>query len=99
MPIAPARRYVSRFPAVVIQTGSSFDAPGPKFNRPDLVLPGGENYREMLIKAPEPQGHREKLMELEAKLRRAPPDQVAHYQSLIGKYQKLASRMILADYK
>ena len=56
------------------------------------TLPGGENYREMLIKAPQPQGHSEKLMELKAKLRRAPPDQVAHYQTLIDKYQKLASQ-------
>jgi len=56
------------------------------------TLPGGKNYREMLIKAPKPQGHGEKLMELEAKLRRAPPDKVDHYEALIDKYQKLASQ-------
>jgi len=36
------------------------------------TLPGGENYREMLIKAPKGIDNQEKIMELEAKLRRAP---------------------------
>jgi hypothetical protein len=55
------------------------------------TLPGGKNYREMLIKAPEPQVRGEKLMELEAKLRRAPPEKVAHYESLINKLKNIAS--------
>jgi hypothetical protein len=36
------------------------------------TLPGGENYREMLIKAPQGVDNQEKIMELEAKLRRIP---------------------------
>jgi hypothetical protein len=36
------------------------------------TLPGGKNYREMLIKAPKGVDNQEKIMELEAKLRRAP---------------------------
>ena len=35
------------------------------------TLPGGDNYREMLIKAPKGVDNQEKIMELEAKLRRA----------------------------
>jgi hypothetical protein len=36
------------------------------------TLPGGKNYREMLIKAPKGVDNQEKIMELEAKLRRIP---------------------------
>ena len=36
------------------------------------TLPGGENYREMLIKAPAGIDNQEKIMDLESKLRRAP---------------------------
>jgi hypothetical protein len=38
----------------------------------NYTLPGGSNYREMLIKAPKGVDNQEKIMELEAKLRRAP---------------------------
>lgn len=36
------------------------------------TLPGGKNYREILIKAPKGVDNQQKIMELEAKLRRAP---------------------------
>jgi hypothetical protein len=56
------------------------------------TLPGGENYREILIKAPQPEYGQDKIMELEAKLRRAPPDKVEHYQALIDKMQRVAGQ-------
>ena len=56
------------------------------------TLPGGENYREMLIKAPEPKVNSEKLMEFEAKLRRAPPDKVSYYKKLVENYKNLLSQ-------
>ena len=44
------------------------------YDRPDLKLPGGENYREILLKLPTFDPNKEKqLMELEANLRRMNP--------------------------
>ena len=66
------------------------DSDAPHHER--WTLPGGENYREMLIKAPEPEGLKEKIMEMEAMLRRTDPNdtlKIQHYKSLIKKYQKL----------
>lgn len=40
-----------RAEAVAI-TGEDSRAGKPKFNRPDLLLPGGENYRELLLRLP-----------------------------------------------
>lgn len=58
----------------------------------EYTLPGGENYREMLIKAPEPKYGQDKIMELEAKLRRAPPDKVEHYTALLNKMKKVSGQ-------
>jgi hypothetical protein len=58
------------------------------------TLPGGENYREMLIKAPAPVDNQEKIMELEAKARRIPminstPEQQAELTNLFGQIKQL----------
>ena len=58
----------------------------------EYTLPGGENYREMLIKAPKPKYSQNKIMELEAKLRRAPPDKVEHYTALLNKMKKISGQ-------
>jgi prolyl-tRNA editing enzyme YbaK/EbsC (Cys-tRNA(Pro) deacylase) len=51
------------------------------------TLPGGDNYREMLIKAPKGVDNEEKIMELEAKLRRTPMfDSTPEQQADITKY-------------
>jgi hypothetical protein len=51
------------------------------------TLPGGENYREMLIKAPKGVDNQEKIMELEAKLRRIPMfNSTPEQQADIAKY-------------
>ena len=65
------------------------------------TMPGGENYREMLIKAPKGVNNQEKIMELEAKLRRIPmfnstpeqQDQIATYYNQVRdlKAQEAAS--------
>lgn len=44
----------------------------PDPHHEEYTLPGGDNYREMLIKAPKGVDNEEKIMELEAKLRRTP---------------------------
>jgi hypothetical protein len=49
---------------------SELDSEAPYHGK--WTLPGGDNYREMLIKAPKGVDNQEKIMELEAKLRRAP---------------------------
>jgi len=53
----------------------------------NYTLPGGENYREMLIKAPKGVDNQEKIMELEAKLRRIPMfNSTPEQQADIAKY-------------
>lgn len=58
------------------------------------TLPGGENYREMLIKAPAGVDNQEKIMEMEAKARRIPminstPEQQAELTNLFGQIKQL----------
>ena len=51
------------------------------------TLPGGNNYREMLIKAPKGVDNQEKIMELEAKLRHTPMfNSTPQQQADIAKY-------------
>jgi hypothetical protein len=51
------------------------------------TLPGGDNYREMLIKAPKGVDNQEKIMELEAKVRRIPMfNSTPEQQADIAKY-------------
>lgn len=53
----------------------------------EYTLPGGENYREMLIKAPKGVDNQEKIMELEAKLRHIPMfNSTPEQQADIAKY-------------
>lgn len=61
------------------------------------TLPGGDNYREMLIKAPEGADNQEKIMELEAKARRMPminstPEQQAELTNLFGQIDQLKAQ-------
>ena len=56
------------------------------------TIPGGENYREMLIKAPAPKYSQEKIMEVEAKLRRAAPNMVKHYTDMLNVMKKDAGQ-------
>jgi hypothetical protein len=58
------------------------------------TLPGGRNYREMLIKAPAPIDNQEKIMEMEAKARRIPminstPEQQAELTNLFSQIKQL----------
>ena len=61
------------------------------------TLPGGENYREMLIKAPKGVNNQEKIMELEAKLRRIPmfnstPEQQAQIATYYNQVRDLKAQ-------
>ena len=56
------------------------------------TLPGGKNYREMLIKAPAPRYSQNKIMEVEAKLRRAAPNMVKHYTDMLNVMKKDAGQ-------
>ena len=61
------------------------------------TLPGGENYREMLIKAPKGVDNQEKIMELEAKLRRIPmfnstPEQQAQIATYYNQLKDLKAQ-------
>lgn len=61
------------------------------------TLPGGDNYREMLIKAPAGVDNQEKIMELEAKARRMPminstPEQQAELTNLFGQIDQLKAQ-------
>ena len=61
------------------------------------TLPGGENYREMLIKAPEPQDYTEEIMGAHAKLRRIPyhgrtPEQESQVSALAKKLRELEKK-------
>jgi len=56
------------------------------------TLPGGKNYREMLIKAPAPKYSQDKIMEVEAKLRRAAPNMVKHYTDMLNVMKKDAGQ-------
>ena len=56
------------------------------------TLPGGDNYREMLIKAPAPKYSQDKIMEVEAKLRRAAPNMVKHYTDMLNVMKKDAGQ-------
>ena len=63
----------------------------------DYTLPGGENYREMLIKAPKGVNNQEKIMELEAKLRRIPmfnstPEQQAQIATYYNQVRDLKAQ-------
>jgi hypothetical protein len=61
------------------------------------TLPGGKNYREMLIKAPKGVDNQEKIMELEAKLRRIPmfnstPEQQAQIATYYNQVRDLKAQ-------
>ena len=61
------------------------------------TLPGGKNYREMLIKAPKNVDNQEKIMELEAKLRRIPmfnstPEQQAQIATYYNQVRDLKAQ-------
>ena len=61
------------------------------------TLPGGENYREMLIKAPEPQDYTEEIMGAHAKLRRIPyhgrtPEQESQVSALAKKLREMEKK-------
>jgi hypothetical protein len=61
------------------------------------TLPGGKNYREMLIKAPEPQDYTEEIMGAHAKLRRIPyhgrtPEQEGQVSALAKKLRELEKK-------
>ena len=61
------------------------------------TLPGGENYREMLIKAPQPQDYTEEIMGAHAKLRRIPyhgrtPEQESQVSALAQKMRELEKK-------
>jgi hypothetical protein len=59
----------------------------PDPHHEQYTLPGGDNYREMLIKAPKGVDNQEKIMELEAKLRRTPMfDSTPEQQADITRY-------------
>lgn len=63
--------YYQEAKEALMEEGSIGDA---AYDRPDLKLPGGENYREILLKLPTFDPNKEKqLMELEANLRRMNP--------------------------
>jgi hypothetical protein len=60
----------------------------------NYTLPGGKNYREMLIKAPAGVDNQEKIMEMEAKARRIPminstPEQQAELTNLFSQIKQL----------
>ena len=66
---------LSSKPAPAIQEkvfGGDREAQNEPAHHKYYTLPGGENYREMLIKAPKNVDNQEKIMELEAKIRRMP---------------------------
>ena len=61
------------------------------------TLPGGKNYREMLIKAPQPQDYTEEIMGAHAKLRRIPyhgrtPEQEGQVSALAKKLRELEKK-------
>lgn len=61
------------------------------------TLPGGENYREMLVKAPQPQDYSEEIMGAHAKLRRIPyhgrtPEQEGQVSALAKKLRELEKK-------
>jgi len=63
--------YYQEAKEALMEEGNIGDA---AYDRPDLKLPGGENYREILLKLPTFDPNKEKqLMELEANLRRMNP--------------------------
>jgi hypothetical protein len=63
--------YYQEAKETLMEEGNVGDA---AYDRPDLKLPGGENYREILLKLPTFDPNKEKqLMELEANLRRMNP--------------------------
>jgi hypothetical protein len=59
----------------------------PDPHHEEWTLPGGDNYREMLIKAPKGVDNEEKIMELDAKLRHIPMfNSTPQQQADIAKY-------------
>lgn len=72
---------------------SEFEDTNPPHHE-TYTLPGGDNYREMLIKAPARINNQEKIMEMEAKARRIPmfnstPEQQAELTNLFGQIKQL----------
>ena len=57
----------------------------------NYTLPGGENYREMLIKMPEAKNYQEPIMEIEAMLRRVDPNDKFQKARLADTLAKLKS--------
>ena len=87
-------------PAPAIQEkvfGGDREAQNEPAHHKNYTLPGGENYREMLIKAPKGVDNQEKIMELEAKLRRIPmfnstPEQQAQIATYYNQLKDLKAQ-------